>query len=116
MCCYFHYIFSRHIKGDTRHAGSNEGELSPWDPCIKLGKCFFVFGGILQCLGGSLPLCFWFCGARLTVEMLSMYQDHIARVISNNITDHDTDVAVDVEDAQDVVWKRYKLEIHINLY
>ena len=41
--------------------------------------------------------------ARLTVEMLSMYQDHIAKVISKNITDHDHDVAIDVEDAQDVV-------------
>lgn len=41
--------------------------------------------------------------ARLTVEMLSMYQDHVARVIAKNITDPDNDVSVDVEDAQDVV-------------
>lgn len=83
---------------------------------VGLYHCVFDFVVILRDYSQDLDAILLAKPTRLTVEMLSMYQDHIARVISNNITDHDNDVAVDVEDAQDVVWKLYKLEIRINLY
>ena len=38
---------------------------------------------------------------RLTVEMLTCYQDHVAKVIAKNISDAPGDVSAEVEDAED---------------